>query len=176
MDKGVRIRIGFSKPKNKLFPAGSWLIRLFENTKYSHVFVRWYSVGADTDIVYEAGGTYINFKAGKIFDKKAETVHEYETIISKEVYKKLLKYCMSNAGVQYGFKQIIGIALVKLFKLKKNPFSDGNKSQVCSELVGNIIENLELGDIDINLDIAGPRDIKEFLEKSDKFKKTSASL
>ena len=166
----MKLKIGFSKPK-KLFPILSWLIRLFEWTPYSHVFVRWHSLGADADIVYQAGGTSVNFMAGRIFDSKAETVYEYEIEVDRETYKKLLHYCMTNAGVDYGIKQVFGIALVKLFRLKKNPFADGKKSQVCSELAGNIIENLDMGDITIDLDVAGPKDIEKFLESSDRFKK-----
>jgi len=164
----MKLNIGFSKSRAK-FPIMSWLIRLVESTEYSHVFVRWYSTGADADIVYEASGAQVHFKAGAIFDSKAETVEMYETEIDRETYKKLLHYCMTNAGVDYGMKQILGMGLVKLLGLKKNPLSDGRKSQVCSELAGNLLESIDVADLD--LEVAGPKELNEFIRKSPAFRK-----
>lgn len=165
------LKIGFSKPKNSIFPIYSWAIRAIYCTKYSHVYVRWYSNAAEADIVYEASGTSVKFKAGSIFDKKAETVHSYELEIDRETYRKLLNYCMNNAGVSYGIAQALGIAIAKLFKLDKNPFSNDRKAQVCSELVGAILKCLTGIVLPIDLDMASPKDIKEILDSNPHFKK-----
>lgn len=163
----MKLTIGFSKPKKHLFPIFSWLIRLFEGTSYSHVYVKWHSRGADTNVLYEASGSSVKFLGEKVYNDRIQPIHEYEVTISSETYKKLLKFCMENAGINYGIKQVFGIALVKIFKLKKNPFSDNKKSQICSELIGHILEDV-LGrdlDLDLDLDIAGPKAIKEYLDQ-----------
>lgn len=167
----MKLTIGFSKPKKHIFPIFSWLIRLSEKTSYSHVYVKWHSKGADTNVLYEASGSNVKFLGEKVYKKKIQPIHEYEVEINTKTYKKLLKFCMENAGVDYGIKQVFGIALVKIFKLKKNPFSDNRKSQVCSELIGHILEDVLGKKLDLDLDIAGPRAIKEYLDQQEDFKK-----
>lgn len=162
----MKLYIGFSNPKNKIFPIFSWLIKKIEKTPYSHVYVRWYSIGAQVDVCYHASGKNIHFLSKKVFEKEIEPVKEYEVEIDRESYRKLLKFCMMNAGKDYGFLQIIGIGLQRLFDLDKNPLSKGKSSQVCSELVGNIIEDVKGEDVEIDLDIAGPGDIEEHLIKN----------
>ena len=51
-----KITIGFSRPKNKVFPIGSWLIRLYMRSAYSHTYVRFYSESINRTLVYEAVG------------------------------------------------------------------------------------------------------------------------
>ena len=73
--------------------------------------------------------------------------------------------CMKYAGLKYGKKQILGIALVSVFNLKKNPFADGMRSQVCSELVGRFLEEVLKIDTKFDLDIAGPKEINLILSE-----------
>ena len=150
------VYIEFTRPKN--FNLFSLLVRLIEMTKYSHVRLRF------NDIVYEASGTSVHFK-GKLAQeyRQSEIIDSYKLDLAEHEYVKLMKLCMENAGIDYGFKQLIGIALVKLFKLKKNPFSDGRKSQVCSEIVGRFLkEILNIGH-SLDLDVASPKDINKIL-------------
>jgi len=151
------IKIGFSRPK-AWFKPGSWLIRLSEGTKYSHVYLSW-TTSVGVDIVYQASHTMVNFMSKVNFDKQALVIEEYETEISNEAYSRLLKYCLTNAGTDYGNNQILGIAIQRIFGLKKNPFSDGRDTQVCSELVGYVIKDYLHQDTALDLDSIGPRDI-----------------
>ena len=50
----MELFIGFSKPKNHPCPVYSYAIRAFENTPYSHVYIRWYSKYANTWVCFEA--------------------------------------------------------------------------------------------------------------------------
>jgi hypothetical protein len=156
------ITIGFSKSRAK-FPIFSWAIRLFEGTRYSHVFLRWTS-GAGPEIVYEASGSRIRLINSRYFDEIAETLHTYDFKIGRDDYRKLINFVMTNAGTEYGMKQVLGIALVKIFNLKKNPFSDGRASQVCSETIAYFLEEVMKYDIKFDKDIAGPKAIKRFLD------------
>lgn len=158
------IRVGFSRPKHRFFPIFSWLIRTVQKTEYSHTYVSWVSSKSCIPIVYEASGTMVHFVSRRLFDEHVETIHEYELDITDEHYKELIKFCLINAGVSYGIRQVFGMVLVKLFNLKKNPFSDGKKSQVCSELVGYILNDALSANLTLDLDIAGPKEIKDFLD------------
>ena len=141
------------------------MVRTVDQTPYSHVRLRWTnSVGVD--IVYEASGTTVKF-LGPLAQERLPVVitHSYTFDISKEKYRELVKLCMENAGVSYGFKQILGIGLVKLFNLKKNPLSEGRKSQVCSEVVGRFLQEILNIGHELDLDVASPKDIQEALKE-----------
>jgi len=166
----MKLYIGFSKPRNHRFPIFSWAIRAFERTRYSHGYIRWYSKGANAEICYEASGNELKFVCKKVFDRRINPIHEYELEITKEQYRKLLNFCMTNAGVDYGVKQVFGILLVRLFGLKKNPFSDGRASWVCSEVAGTILQEIYGINLGLDLDVAGPKAIDKYLERC-KYKK-----
>jgi len=155
-----KVVIGFSRPKNKIFPLFSWLVRLFQGgTKYSHVYVKWHSSYTNRDIIYEASGTSVRFVGGRLFNERVHITDEFDIEITKETKRKIVQFCVDNAGIPYGCKQILGIALVKLFKLKRNPFRDGKESQVCAEAVGYILREKLGFDIQKDLDTADVKDI-----------------
>ena len=164
----MKIQVGFSKPINRVPIFGyafSWAIRALYCTEYSHVFVRWYVPAADTEVVYEASGTSVKFVNGDIFDRQSKTLYTYDLQITKEAYRRLLNYCLTNVGVSYGTLQAIGIGLAYVFKLPNNPFSNGNQKQICSELVANIIDENPKTAFGKDLDLVSPKDIKDFLDK-----------
>ena len=157
------IAIGFSRPRRwSLF---SWLVRQIEGgTPYSHTYLRWQSRAAQVHIVYEASGTSLKFYNFNLWHTKNHIVDEFEFELTPAQYHDLLKITMTNAGVKYGFLQVLGIALVRLFSLSKNPFADGRASQVCSEIVGRFLEDVMDFDTKLDLDVAGPRDIYNYLQ------------
>ena len=168
----MKLKIGFSRPTGKTLPIFSWLIRLAEWTPYSHVYIQWYNKYTDTTVTYEAGGHSVHFVGQTIFNKRAHTVHEYEIEITKEQHKSLMTYCFRNAGIKYGMLQILGIGYSKFMglfgKKVKNPFTDGKRSMVCSELAGNVLSDILLKEHNLDLDVAGPRAIYEFMEQLEK--------
>jgi len=160
------IYIEFTRPKNKLFPFFSWAIRAVEGTSYSHVRLYW-TTSWKTGTVYEASGTTVKFKGDlAIKESPVDIMHSYKVELNDIQYRQLLKLCMDNAGVNYGYKQIFGILLVKVFGLKKNPLSQGRKSQVCSEVVGRFLQEILNVGHSLNLDTAGPKDIQLTLEEN----------
>ena len=180
MDKKIPIYIGFSKPKDHKLPILSWLIRAFEGfIGYSHSYIRWYSSKIGLNLCYHASGTQVHFLGSKLFDKKINIVHEYRTYISEEAYTELLRFCIKNAGVKYGVKQLLGIVWVRVNKLLgkrvKNPYADGDKSRICTEVVGHIIRDVlhhELSeDLDKYLESAGLKELKKLLDQSNSFEK-----
>lgn len=156
-----KVILGFSKPK-KVFPVFSWAIRLAEWTPYSHVFVRINSEHLGTTLIYQASGTQVNFMGLKHFEDAAHIIKEFEFEISDENYKELLCWAVREAGAPYGIKAVLGILLVKCFNLKRNPFSDKDKTWFCSELAGKILRDF-IGVYlkEDELEIVGPRRIFE---------------
>lgn len=160
------VYIEFTRPKSKPLPLFSWAIRLVENTEYSHVRLRW-ETSWGTQAVYEASGTSVKFLGDLAIQQNPATLlHSFKVTLDDIQYRRLLKLCMDNAGLDYGYLQILGMLLVKLFFLKRNPLSRGRKSQVCSEIVGRFLQEiLKIGN-NLELDIAGPKDIYSVLEEN----------
>jgi hypothetical protein len=165
------IIVGFSKPINRSWPFGyifSWTIRLIEQTPYSHCFIRWHSAWLERDVVYEASGTIVGFKEGLFFDHKSKTLYEYEMACSDDVRKKIIQKAMDLSGRPYGVKQVFGILIVKIARKLgydiKNPFSDGQATWVCSEIVAELLKELDMN-INVHIDNVTPKDIQLFLEK-----------
>lgn len=156
------VYIEFTRPKtNKPL---SCAIMAVEGTKYSHVRLRWKtSWGAET--VYEASGVSVKFVGPVAMQERpVEVIHSYALQLSDEQYKALLRLCIEYSGLSYGTLQLVGILLVRVFGLVKNPLSRGRKSQVCSEIVGVFLQDILGIGRQLNLDIAGPRDIQKVLE------------
>ena len=53
------------------------------------------------------------------------------------------------------------MGIAQRFNLKKNPFSDGVKTQVCSEIVGRFLQDVLGWGKDLDLDLVGPKEIRE---------------
>lgn len=165
-----RLYIEFTKPHSsyKKYPILSWIIRLLEGTEYSHVRLVWVN-GTNRKLVYEASGTSVKF-VGTLAqkDKPVEVLDSYEIDIDTEEYRKLIDTCMKYADVSYGIKQLVGMGLTYLPWVKTNPFADGRKSQVCSEIVGEVLREVKGVNIDESLDIAGPKIINKTLSEIDR--------
>lgn len=159
------IFIGFSKPK-AIFVPYSWIIRLLQRTKYSHVYIRIPSLSLQRDLIYQASGSKVNFVGLKKFNDEEITVKEYSLQISSEIKTKILQYAIDNSGAKYGIISAIGVAWIIInswFNRKiTNPFKDGQKTFFCDELAGYIIEEIGI-DIPFNPENVGPKEIDQFL-------------
>lgn len=159
-----KVYVEFTRPKGKKFPVYSWLIRAVEGTPYSHVRIKWESTSG-VELVYEAGGSSVRL-IGEIAapNHQVEVMYSKEFEVTSEQYRKLIRL-FRYAGVDYGIKQALGILVAKIFGMKKNPFAQGRKSQVCSELVVVFLEEVLGYEVGLNLDLAGPKDIYDWLSK-----------
>jgi hypothetical protein len=162
----TKLYIEFTRPKGKIFPFFSWLIRLVERSRFSHVRLTWVN-STKTKVVYEASGSQVSFFGPKAQEKRPVVIEKmYEVDISKEEYRALVKICMEYAGVKYGAMQILGIVLSYLFFLKKNPLTPkGDYSQVCSEIVARFLEDVKNVDIKGDLNIIGPKGLEGQLKE-----------
>lgn len=144
----------------------SWAIKKVEGTEFSHVYIRVYSKSVDRWLVYHASRSDLHFTNWPTFQKENEILEEYELICSEEQKSEVLKFCIDRMGVPYGRLQLIGMGIVRLAKLwlKKeinNPFTDGAKTQVCSEFAGRVLKLLGMDIPEKALEVEGPKWIRE---------------
>jgi hypothetical protein len=170
MSEKYVVSIGFSKRKG--FNLISRLISLVEGTDFSHTFVSWKCTFIDRRKVYEAVGSGSRKISNHRFKEKALVTDIYQFEVDEEALAKIDRFTHDEAGTPYGYKHLVGIAIMRLcgfvsrlFGLKKkckNPFKDGNYSQICVES-GALI--LELNGIDIPGDIEdyGLREFHQFV-------------
>ena len=162
------IYIGFSRPKkSKLL---SSLIMRVEKTNYSHVFLKFYAAKYDRWLVYEASGIDVKFKSVSRFQISNMVVDCYRIDLEENHYNRTIAWCIDNCATPYGIIQLFGMFYVYLFecifkKRVRNPLRDGKKSQVCSEMIGYMLKENKIMDIDGDLDLAGPKIIHNIVDK-----------
>lgn len=130
------ITIGFSKSKKK-FAIGSWVIRAYMGTPYSHTYLSFYSQSLDRHLKYEAVGSGVRFIGDNLWEKHALEIKSYTIEVTDESYIESLQECVDNAGINYGFWQNIGIVVANILNLNKNPFNSGIN---CSEIMGKLLK------------------------------------
>lgn len=175
------IYVGFSKSKKK-FPIASWLIRLYQNTGFSHTYIRLKMSNLPSDKILHASEGLVQNMSGTQFNKKHKVVEEFKLDIpdiivtdklrntKSSLYNALISIMHETAGDEYSLLQNIGILYVKfmsLFKKEvKNPWPKGWN---CSEFVASILTILypnNFKELDPNL--VSPKDIFDILCKLDK--------
>jgi hypothetical protein len=133
-----KVVIGFSKPKSK-FPVGSWLIRLYQGTSFSHTYLKFYSRSLDRLLVYESVGKVgVRFIGNKRWETHAIEVESFTITLKTLNNVKLMQECVDNEGEDYGFCQNIGVVIADILNLQKNPFKKGKN---CSELISEILQD-----------------------------------
>lgn len=155
------VTIGFSKPKNHIFPIGSWLIRLHQRTPYSHCYARFYSESINRTLIYEAvGGAGVRFISYSRWSKKAEEIKSVTIVAKKCNTTRMLQEFVDTAGEKYGFMQNLGIFLANVFGWKQNPWKKGAN---CSEIIGRFL-HAEGYKVSKPFDLLSPKDIEEILK------------
>lgn len=159
------ITIGFSKPKahGKIF---STLIRLFQGTEYSHVYIKMHTK-ANIDVVYQASGSKVNFMNFDLFNDEVVILKEFTFEITDEIKNEILAFCFKYVGTEYGVKQVLGMGLVRLLKLigikMANPFEDGLNTMVCSEVVGRIMQFIVVDFKSTDFDNLDVKDVYDYV-------------
>lgn len=160
------ITIGFSKPKK--FKPFAWLIMAGYGTSFDHVYVKLHSTAYNIDIIYQASRTMVNFMGTRIFNRDNDVVDEFEVHITDENKSALMKFCIENAGISYGIKEALGLAIIRIAELfgKKinNPFTDSGATYVCSELAWYILVNFAGVTGDKSYENMSPKDVYQYFK------------
>lgn len=159
--------IGFSKPKK--FKLHAALIMLLDKANFDHAYLRFRSENLERDIIYQAIGKGVEFRGKTLFEHTTDIVEEYKLNVEDEKYKKLMQFCIDNAGIPYGFLQILGACIVKFFakigKQIKNPFDNGLNSEFCSEIAARCLNLIEGEEIIKDVESISPKDLQTLLKE-----------
>lgn len=152
----MRISIGLSYKTKSFF---SWLIRLYQKTKYSHTYIR---IETRTfDLILDATSRGVSLKNYKDFTKNNNIIEEKildQQFLNEDDFASIV---IPLLGKKYGYITILGI-LLKNFGIK-GIGKDGNKSFICSELVARVLEKY-IGIDTGTFDYITPKDIELLLE------------
>jgi hypothetical protein len=160
------ITIGFSKPVAKWKKPVSRLIRLFELSEYSHVYIKITNQRLKNDLYYHASGAKVHFMGKKQFLEKNKVVKEYEFDISAAKFYRTLDFAIERVGAPFSFMQLVGFMMVKICcmfgKRIRNPL--GRSGYICTELVAEILRHIYGKRILQDIDTISLQDIKKLIE------------
>lgn len=177
-----KLVVGFSRSR-KRFPIASWLIRLYQQTAFSHTYIRLLTKPRfPSDKILHASEGLVQNMSGTMFDIKHEVTDEFEITVPDKIvrdkitgddltmYKALTNIMHEASGDDYSLMQNVGIIYVDfmraVFKKRvKNPWTKGWN---CSEFVAFILKNIypnSFGNLDINT--VTPKEVYEILERLD---------
>ena len=170
-----KITIGFSTSRSK-FAIGAIIIRIFEGTKFSHTYMEFRSDSLFRSMIYQASHGLVNFMNEQVFDKDNVIIESFEVQVTDDQYNQILAFCIDCAGVKYGKLELIGIGIArikaKLGFAETNPFSDGPRTFVCSELMGYVLNILGCQLDTKRLEIEGPAFIRDTVAQLSKDQQT----
>ena len=154
-----KLVIGFSTPKK--FALASFLIRLFQRSKYSHIYIKMLPSRRSPlpfDKVFQASHGDVNALKYNNFTELNKIVHEYTLEVSDEKYYEVANFLWEQLGKPYGFTQLLSIAF------KRNKHKNESKAFICSELAGIVLRDFLGYDINKDQDLISLNDIKGYLE------------
>lgn len=158
------IKIGFSRPRS-FFKPFSWLIRLFEWSRFSHVYISSYSEKYKTELIYQASGVQLNFMSKKHFDSASIIVEEFEFEVSGEDFDSYMNFAVKESGAPYSIKKVFEIGISKVISRPIDLVNDEN-IWVCSKLAGKVLKrffNNEINEMEVLY--SGPKDIYKICKK-----------
>lgn len=138
----MRTTVFYCKPKGHPFPIFSWLIRLIQNTGWSHTASTCeYTVGV---LDATSHGVQINDWADFLSRYTIVEEHEIELDVTLEDWWRWFNKMHSK---KYAYMQNVGYILKLLKIIKSNPFGKESAKVNCSELQAL---QIELGGHDID--------------------------
>lgn len=162
-----KLRIGFSKPKDKLLPIFSWAIRLYEGTPYSHVYIRWQTKW-NTWLCYHAASLMIHFLGESSFARHITVVEEFEFEVTDEQFDRLMQFCTKYVGEDYALMDVLMIPfwdrLSKSGKVVPS-LANGASKQYCAELVMRALGEMGGKELTQNVDRVKLKQVYNFVKE-----------
>lgn len=156
-----KLVVGFSTSRK--FKLLTYLIRLVEKTKFSHVYIKWYSDYFKRWIIYQAEVGGVQFMSSEMFDQDNVTLSEFEYEMSDDQHQKVVQFAMDNCGRPYGYSSVLGFFLQSL-GIKIPRLFDNTKSFICSELAATILKE-EFEQVDLDPNIVSPKILYSILNR-----------
>jgi len=153
--------IGFSKSIG--FKPFSWAIRIFDNTEYSHAYIKLSNRHFNDYDIYQASKGSVNHVVEKTLLEENEVVAEFSLPIDSEEKKALINLIRYKLGKPYSIRTILGIFFAR-FGIKWKRFLDGEEAYICSELVARVLKSSGKMPMDIDVDQATPKQLYELCD------------
>jgi hypothetical protein len=138
----MNIYVGFSHPKS--FSPFASLIEAVEDRGYDHVYIRIQEAISNRWMVFQASGLVVNLISAENFFNNRVSLKEYEVTATQVQYKNVWDFINQNLGLPYSLIEDFGILLMKIFKLKNQPFNQGGSAWFCSKLGAKVCEILDI--------------------------------
>lgn len=154
------MRILFTK--RKAFNPLSWLIMKIEKAHYSHVVI--YFETNLGPIIFESSVHGVVATSYAHFIKKNIVVDFINLNPFEGQEKTMFKRALELIGTKFSVIGLIGAGVSRVFRLGKNIFNDGSKTEFCSEFVYDVLdEAFILNGFDPEYD--GPKKLNELLKE-----------
>lgn len=159
----MNITIGFSRSKN-WWALGSKSIQWVEKRPFSHCYVRYTHSVTGIDIISQAAHGFLNQFNVDIFQENNVIVEEYIFDVYHPQYVDMLTYIHKNLGKEYGYLELVLIAIKKVLHVELN-VHDGDKTFICSEFAARICQVLGIIDHTIDQDYMTPSDLNTLIKQ-----------
>lgn len=147
----------------------AWLIQFFDRSRFDHALII-----IDGKLVSHSIGDGLTNEPLERFLKRRRIVEAYSIEVSHEQLLKAHAFAKGSEGKLYSVAQLIGIVLGKWFKLDgilfNKFFVNGLKRYICSEYAAEFVEyiaGIRFPDV---LDLMTPRELRDHIVASTKFK------
>lgn len=140
-----------------------------DNSNFDHAYLRFHSDSLDREIIYQAVGKGVEFVGNVLFQSNVLPIEEFEIEIDDEKYISFMQFCVDNAGIPYGFWQVLTLGIAKIlnkFNLKFNNLNqDGLKSEFCSEIVYRCLDRIDPEHFNLDPETISPKDLNNLLKR-----------
>lgn len=154
------MRILFTKRKR--FNPLSWLIMKIEKANYSHVAI-YFETNLGPLVFESSVHGVVATSYQKFIDKNmvADFIN-LEPLEGQE--KTMFKRCLQLVGTKFSVIGLIGAGVSRVLRLGKNIFSDGHKTEFCSEFVYDVLDEVFILE-GFNPEYDGPKKLNELLKE-----------
>lgn len=162
----MRLTVGFSRSKKKFAPA-SWAIMAYQQTMFSHTYIRLTPKSLPSDIIIHASEGKVQRMSETQFDKRHLVVEEYKLDLPDDIYQKVKNEMHEISGDDYSIIQNVGIILVDFIAIfGKHIANPWQKGWNCSEFVMDMLKIAFPTKYDhIDSNTVTPKQIRNMLKK-----------
>lgn len=141
-----------------------WGMQWMYGVDYTHAWIGFRLGGIS--LVYHSTGFGVHVKDWRSFQNQRVIKSMWEVQLSEGTFQSFVQECFQQTGKKYSNRQLFGITVAKLLRLKELPFGvNRNKEHVCSETAGRMLVKYTPASFGKkNPDLYTPKDFHETCE------------
>lgn len=141
----------------------SELFKMIQGTDYSHVCIRVVLESGYTFFFESSHGRNRTTSADKWY-KQSCAVGQYTLPALDAKEEDVLEWIISKTDDEkYGYLQVVGMGIARLFKLKRNVFASEKHYYVCSESVAEFLNKWYGKEIPVDRNLIEPVDVEDLM-------------